>query len=189
LAKQAYLVCEGEDGIYILDQHAAHERSLFSELRRSFQAGNVPSQAMLFPETVALTPEESERAEANAGLLARLGLDVRVRSDQSASIHSAPRLLTRVTAEQLLRQLLTDLAHKNASKNTDQILAHLACSEAVKPGERLQRETAESFLRSLAAADFDVPCPHGSVIVSTTTLSELARKSGRGDSGSEKKKS
>jgi DNA mismatch repair protein MutL len=180
IARSRYLVCEGEDGIVLLDQHAAHERVLLAELRRDFFSGSVATQALLFPEVVSLLPSQVQTVEEWSEILRRLGLDVRVRHEDAVSIHSAPRLLIRTTAEMLLRQLLVDLARMDPSApDLEPLLAHLACAEAIRPGDRLQREAAEGLLRSLLSVDFDVECKHGRVILTTTTEEELERKAGR----------
>lgn len=180
IARNRYLVCEGEEGIVVLDQHAAHERVLLAELRRDFFAGSVATQALLFPETVALEPAEVQDVEQWHEVLRRLGLDVRVRGEEAVSIHSAPRLLSRTTAEMLLRQLLKDLRRMDRnSPDLEPLLSHLACVEAIRPGDRLPREMAEGLLRSLLSADFEVECQHGRVILSSTTDEELERKAGR----------
>lgn len=180
IARNRYLVCEGEDGIVLLDQHAAHERVLLAELRRDFFAGSVATQALLFPEIVSLDPAEVRDVEHWGEVLRRLGLDVRVRGEGAVSIHSAPRLLIRTTAEMLLRQLLVDLRRMDRNApDLDPLLAHLACAEAIRPGDRLPREMAEGLLRSLLSVDFDVACEHGRVILVATTEEELERKAGR----------
>lgn len=180
IARNRYLVCEGEEGIVLLDQHAAHERVLLAELRRDFFAGSVATQALLFPEIVALEPAEVRDVEEWSEVLRRLGLDVRVRGEEAVSIHSAPRLLNRTTAELLLRQLLTDLRRMDRTlPDLEPLLSHLACVEAIRPGDRLQREMAEGLLRSLLSVDFEVECQHGRVILSSTTDEELERKAGR----------
>ncbi len=180
VARQRYLVCEGEEGVVLLDQHAAHERVLLSELRRDFFAGSVASQSLLFPEVVALSRGEIEVIEGWDEVLRRLGLDVRVRGEESVSIHSAPRLVARMTAEVLLRQLICDLTPMDrAAPDVEPVLRHLACAEAIRPGERLAREAAEGLLRSLLGVDFDVACRHGRVVLSTLSGAELERKAGR----------
>lgn len=180
VARARYLVCEGEEGILLLDQHAAHERVLLSDLRRDFFSGKVATQALLFPEMVTLEPAQVRVVEKWDEVLGRLGLDVRARGRDTVSIHSAPRLLSRTTAEMLLRQLVVDLAPMDrGAPDLEPLLSHLACAEAIRPGDRLSREVAEGLLRSLLGVDFDVECRHGRVVLATTTEQELERKAGR----------
>jgi len=181
VSRQRYFICEGEEGIHVLDQHAVHERILLTELRRDFFSGGIPTQALLFPETVSLSAHEVSLAEKWAEVLGRLGLDVRVRTTESASIHSIPRVLGRLGALALLRQILSDLdaLSDSRSEQFDETLARLACSEAIQPGESIGREAAEAQLRSLRVADFGARCLHERVVLSILNVGELERKAGR----------
>jgi DNA mismatch repair protein MutL len=165
-----------------LDQHAAHERVLITELKRAFETAQVTNQALLFPVAVEVTKAECKQVARGAELLARLGLDVRVRSDHAVSIHSIPQVLSRSSPEQLLRDVCGVLsgAKKEGDIDVDAILGRLACVEAVQAGDRLQYETGDGLLRSLSVADFELKCPHGRVIVGMTPISDLERKAGRG---------
>jgi DNA mismatch repair protein MutL len=176
----SYLVCEGDDGLYVLDQHAAHERILFTELERAYATSRVPSQALLFPVVLHLSPAELEVAVERADVLARFGLDVRPRAEGAVSVHSVPQILGRAGPGDLLRHICSVLgSSKGGDIDARLVLARVACAEAVKPGERLQRETGDALLRSLALADFDLPCRHGKVVVSVTLSSDLESKAGR----------
>jgi DNA mismatch repair protein MutL len=182
VSRQRYLICEGDEGIYILDHHAVHERVLLTLLRRDFSSGGIPNQALLFPETVSLSPQEVDLVAASAQLLGRLGLDVRVRSPESASIHSIPKVLGRLGAQPLLRQVLSEFSSSKVDQRDgpfDGILARLACSEAIPSGETMGREMAESLLRSLASADFGATCQHERLVLSHLSSTELERKAGR----------
>jgi DNA mismatch repair ATPase MutL len=127
-----------------------------------------------------LSPGQVKDVERWGEVLRRLGLDVRVRGEEAVSIHSAPRLLSRTTAEILLHQLLIDLRRMDrTAPDLEPLLSHLSCAEAIRPGDRLPREMAEGLLRSLLSVDFEVDCQHGRVILATTTQEELERKAGR----------
>lgn len=178
--RSSYLVCEGEDGLYVLDQHAVHERILLSELERAYRASRVASQALLFPAVVELSAAHVRIVKKHPDVFARFGLDVRPRGPGAVSVHTVPRVLGRVAPQDVLVDIVEALvASKGESWDAQRILARVACGEAIKPGERLQRETGEGLLRSLAVADFDPPCVHAKVIVSMTSIMELDRKSGR----------
>lgn len=176
----SYLICEGEDGLYVLDQHAAHERVLLTELKRAYDASRVTSQALLFPAVFHLSPRDHGAVSRHAAVFARFGLDVRPRGEDAVSVHSVPQILGRSGPEDLLRDICAALADSADDQfDEDSILARIACSEAVKPGDRLQKETGDALLRSLALANFDLRCPHGKVIVSVTLTSDLENKAGR----------
>ncbi len=177
-----YLICEGEDGIYILDQHAAAERVTFTRLRREYQARSVPSQALLFPLVVDVSAEELELVEVRQKEIAEVGLDVRPRGVGSLSIHAVPRLLTRASPERLVRDLLSEVSRaggRGFSDAVDLALATMACHGSVRAGDALSPSEAKSLLTALDDADFAGHCPHGRPVVTFLSYVELERKVGR----------
>ena len=180
--RQTFLICEGEDGIYVLDQHAAAERVVFSRLRESYRARTVATQALLFPLIVDIGVDEADLLEVRASEISALGLDVRLRSRQQASIHAVPRLLSQGSPERMLRDLLRELARKDDraySDAVDKALATMACHSAVRAGDVLSAVEASGLLRDLDGADFAGYCPHGRPIVAVLGWLELERKVGR----------
>lgn len=177
-----YLMCEGDDGIYLLDQHAAAERVTFTRLRREYQARSVPSQALLFPLVVDVTSEELELVEARQREIAEVGLDVRTRGATSLSIHAMPRLLSRASPERLLRDLLTEVSRSGGrgfSDAVDLALATMACHGSIRAGDALSPSEAKALLVALDDADFAGHCPHGRPVVTFLSYAELERKVGR----------
>jgi len=180
--RQTFLICEGEDGIYVLDQHAAAERVIFSRLRQSYQARTVATQALLFPLIVDVSAEEADLLEERAQEISALGLDVRLRGREQASVHGVPRLLSTGSPERLLRDLLRELARKDEraySDAVDKVLATMACHSAVRAGDVLSAVEATGLLMDLDGADFAGYCPHGRPIVAVLGWLELERKVGR----------
>jgi DNA mismatch repair protein MutL len=180
--RQMFLICEGPNGLYIIDQHAAAERVTFDRIRRQYQAREVASQALLFPVEVQLAPEEAEFVEANAAEFAALGMDLRLRGTSWVSVHGVPRLLERLSPEQLLRDLLAETMRQGGrgfSGAVDLALATLACHASLRSGDAVSPAEARALLAALDGADFAGHCPHGRPIVSFTPWSELLRKVGR----------
>jgi DNA mismatch repair protein MutL len=180
--RQTYLLCEGDEGIYLLDQHAAAERVTFTRLRREYQARAVPSQALLFPAVIDLTPAETELVAERAAEIAEMGLDVRVRGPESVSVHAVPKLLQRASAERLLRDLLSEVSRsggRSFSAAVDLALATMACHGSVRAGDPLSASEAKALLHALDHADFAGHCPHGRPIVTFVSWAELERKVGR----------
>jgi DNA mismatch repair protein MutL len=177
-----YLICEGDDGIYLLDQHAAAERVTFTRLRREYQARSVPSQALLFPLVVDVTAEELELVDARQKEIAEVGLDVRTRGATSLSIHAVPRLLSRASPERLVRDLLTEVSRSGGrgfSDAVDLALATMACHGSIRAGDALSPSEAKALLVALDDADFAGHCPHGRPVVTFLSYTELERKVGR----------
>ncbi len=180
--RQTYLLCEGKEGIYLLDQHAAAERVNFTKLRHQYQSRTVASQALLFPVTIEVTAAESELVEAHGDRIREVGLDVRVRGPETLSIHGVPRLLQRASAERLLRDLLSELSRQGGrgfSSAVDLALATMACHGSVRAGDALSATEAQALLVALDDADFAGHCPHGRPVVTFTSWAELERKVGR----------
>ena len=180
--RMTYLICEGEDGIYLLDQHAAAERVTFTRLRREYQARSVPSQALLFPLVIDVSAAELELVEARQKEIAEVGLDVRPRGEGSLSIHAMPRLLSRASPERLLRDLLTEVSRSGGrgfSDAVDLAIATMACHGSIRAGDALSPSEAKALLEALDDADFAGHCPHGRPVVTFLSYVELERKVGR----------
>jgi DNA mismatch repair protein MutL len=180
--RMTYLICEGEDGIYLLDQHAAAERVTFTRLRREYQARSVPSQALLFPLVIDVSAAELELVETRQKEIAEVGLDVRARGEGSLSIHAMPRLLSRASPERLLRDLLTEVSRSGGrgfSDAVDLAIATMACHGSIRAGDALSQSEAKALLVALDDADFAGHCPHGRPVVTFLSYVELERKVGR----------
>ena len=180
--RMTYLICEGEDGIYLLDQHAAAERVTFTRLRREYQARSVPAQALLFPLVIDVSAAELELVEERQKEIAEVGLDVRPRGPTSLSIHAMPRLLSRASPERLLRDLLTEVSRSGGrgfSDAVDLAIATMACHGSIRAGDALSPSEAKALLTALDDADFAGHCPHGRPVVTFLSYVELERKVGR----------
>ncbi len=180
--RQTYLLCEGREGIYLLDQHAAAERVNFTKLRHQYQSRAVASQALLFPVTVEVTRTEAELVEQYAAQVREVGLDARARGPQTVSIHAVPKLLQRASAERLLRDLLSELSRaggRGFSDAVDLTLATMACHGSVRAGDPLSASEVQALLTALDDADFAGHCPHGRPVVTFMSWAELERKVGR----------
>jgi len=180
--RMTYLICEGEDGIYLLDQHAAAERVTFTRLRREYQSRSVPSQALLFPQVIDVSAAEIELVEERQREIAEVGLDVRTRGATSVSIHAVPRLLSRASPERLVRDLLTEVSRSGGrgfSDAVDLAIATMACHGSVRAGDALSASEAKALLVALDDADFAGHCPHGRPVVTFLSYAELERKVGR----------
>jgi DNA mismatch repair protein MutL len=177
-----YLLCEGDDGLYLLDQHAAAERVTFTRLCRQYRSRAVPSQALLFPVLCQATAPEVDLVELHAQSIAELGLDVRVRGSETLSIHALPKLLHRASPERLLRDLITEVSRQGERGFSDAVelaLATMACHGSLRAGDSVTPDEARALLTALDDADFAGHCPHGRPVVTFLGFGELERKVGR----------
>lgn len=179
--RNLYLLCEGEDGLFIIDQHAAAERVAFDKLKRQIESDKLASQVLLFPVTVQLEPSLVELVESHHDQIARLGFELRVRSERSVSVHQVPRLLHKADPERLVVDLLGELGRRDRgfSEELDLVLATMACHGALRAGDPVAPDEAQALLRALDDVRFSGHCPHGRPILTFTPWSELERKVGR----------
>lgn len=180
--RQTYLLCEGEDALYIVDQHAAAERVTFDRLRKQYRSRQVAAQTLLFPLLIDVSSEEAEFVAQHPDLFSQLGLSIAPRGERQLSVHTTPKLLQRASAERLVRDVLAEALRRGGRVFSDAVdlqLATLACHGSLRAGDAVSAEEASALLRSLDQADFAGYCPHGRPVVARFSLSELERKVGR----------
>jgi DNA mismatch repair protein MutL len=182
-SRKTFLICEGEHGILIIDQHAADERVRFDQLRRSYASRNVRMQPLLFPERVECTELEAELIEQHQPELLQAGLECTRLGPSTVAIAAVPVLLSRAAPSRLLRDLLSELTRSGERAFRDAIdmaLATMACHAAIRAGDPLAPEEAIALLRQLdQVQDFQRHCPHGRPILCTLAFSELEQRLGR----------
>jgi DNA mismatch repair protein MutL len=178
-----FLVCEGDSGLYVLDQHAADERVRFDQLRRAYQTRTVKVQRLLFPERVECSELDALRIEQGQQELAPLGLECTRLGPTTIAVAAVPALLQRASPERLVRDLLAELERSGERAFADAVdmaLATMACHAAIRAGDPLSLEEIGALLRSLdEVEDFQGHCPHGRPIVCTWPFDELERRLGR----------
>jgi DNA mismatch repair protein MutL len=180
--RQTYLLCEGADGLYVLDQHACAERVMFHRLRQAHAGRDVPTQVLLFPVSVEVTARDAAFVDEQHAELAKLGLDVRAAGPSTVAVHAMPKLLARADPEQVVRDLIAEATRSGGrafSNAVDLVLATMACHGSVRAGDRLSVEEATALLGALDQVDFSGHCPHGRPILMRLGWDELDRKVGR----------
>ncbi|WP_437506553.1 DNA mismatch repair endonuclease MutL [Sorangium sp. So ce1099] len=180
--RNTYFVCEGPDGIYFLDQHAAAERVTFHRLRASYDGRDIATQKLLFPVVVPAAPAEVSLIEEAQAATARLGLDVRPAGAAQLAVHAVPTLLRRAAPERLVRDLLDELSHSGErafSGAVDLALATMACHGSLRAGDPVAPEEARALLAALDEVDFAGHCPHGRPVVMRVGWPELEHRVGR----------
>ncbi len=180
--KQTYLLCEGDDALYIVDQHAAAERVTFDRLRKQYRSQKVAAQSLLFPLMIDVNTEEAEFVTNNVALFSRLGLSIEPRGDRQLSVHAMPKLLQSHSCERLVRDILSESLRRGGRAFSDAVdlqLATMACHGSLRAGDTLAADEATALLRALDQADFAGYCPHGRPVVARMPWSELERKVGR----------
>ncbi len=177
-----FLLAEGADGLYILDQHAAAERVTFERLRADYRNRRVASQRLLLPEVVTLTPDEHALLEEHAEDALAIGLEVQMLSASAVAVQAVPKVLARAHPERLVRDLVAEVgraARRPFHDAVDLVLATMACHGSVRAGDSLGADEAKALLTALDAADFAGHCPHGRPVVMRLGWDELERRVGR----------
>ncbi len=181
-AQETYLIAEGPDGVYLIDQHAAHERVRFEEITRALKTGAPDAQQMLEPETVALDPRQEELLADQGDLIAGMGFVVEPFGPGTALIRAVPRMLADRTsaAGDAFRGLLDEVASGGRHDAwRERIIATLACHSSVRAGMRLTDDEGRALLRSLEKAEQPHTCPHGRPTMIHMSQPDLERGFGR----------
>ncbi len=174
----SYLVVETSEGIEIIDQHALHERIIYSRLRKQMKSAQVISQMLLFPATVKLTGKEMSTFLEWKDKLDLLGIEAETFGPSEVIIRSLPQLLGNVAEAGLLHDILEqiDKSHRiSLDEIYDSIIETMSCKAAVKAGDELNPEEIESLIRRKEGADNPFHCPHGRPTTLKITLRELEK--------------
>lgn len=186
--KGTLILLEGPDGLYLIDQHVAHERILYERLRRSLNAERTPVQSLLTPPLLELAPAERLRLLELAPSLDDCGFGVASLSGNTLALTAVPAILTAEEAERLLRALAAEPAESGSEGDAagdlrrrilDSLAASMACKAAVKMHHPLSPLEMEALVAELFVADQPYACPHGRPIVLQMTDSDLERRFGR----------
>jgi DNA mismatch repair protein MutL len=185
-AHATYLVAETDDGLVLIDQHAAHERVLYERLRAAWSAGGVERQALLATESVELSPDGVARIAAAPDALARLGFEVEAFGAQAVAVRAIPALLAGRDPAALVRQLADRLAADagagegpGAPDAAATLFASLACHAARRAGDRLDLREQQALLAALDTIPYAPTCPHGRPVAVPIRRAELERRFGR----------
>jgi DNA mismatch repair protein MutL len=178
-----YVLMENADGLVLLDQHAAHERILFEELRRRMEEQGVPTQKLLLPQTFDVPPRDADWIERNLSTLQRMGIGIESFGPGTFKIDSLPSFLDVSDPAQFMRKVIDDL--KSASNTAsamrlgEEMIAKSVCRHAVKANDPLRYPEVEKLIRDLLDCDLPYCCPHGRPTMIQISLAELEKKFGR----------
>lgn len=178
----AYLVAEGPDGVYLIDQHAAHERVLFESMMRSLGEGVIESQALLEPLTIRLEHSEAEFVESQIEILQSLGFDVELFGKETFRIRAVPELVSNTDPLTSFRSVVDELEEDEKpleGEKEARIAARVCKSAAIKSGQVLSLEEQRNLLRDLEACDSPRTCPHGRPTMIHISVQSLERQFGR----------
>jgi DNA mismatch repair protein MutL len=178
-----YVLMENADGLVLVDQHAAHERILFEELRRRMEEQGVPTQKLLLPHTFDVPPRDADWIERNISVLQKMGIGIESFGPGTFKIDSLPGFLNVSDPAQFMRKVIDDL--KSAGNSTspmrlgEEMIATTVCRHAVKGNDPLRYPEINKLIRDLLECDLPYCCPHGRPTMIQISLVELEKKFGR----------
>ncbi|HWK35619.1 DNA mismatch repair endonuclease MutL [Sphingomonas sp.] len=162
---KTYIVAEAEDGLVIVDQHAAHERLVLERMRKAIGDGGVARQALLLPEVVELDEPGCDRLEARAAELAEFGLELERFGPRAMLVRATPALLGQGDVQGLVTDLADELAAYDEAlslkERLDHIAATMACHGSVRAGRVLSVAEMNALLREMEVTPHSGQCNHG----------------------------
>jgi len=175
----SFIIAVNAEGLWIVDQHVAHERVLFEQHLEARRAGKIEAQRMLMPLVIELSPRQIVTFEKIAEELAANGFEVEPMGPKSVAIQAVPAGVIAPDAEKLLREILDGIERENAAISIEtlqaKIAASTACHAAIKVNMPLEYSKMEWLLDALAKTDCPMSCPHGRPVVLRYSLKEIEK--------------
>jgi DNA mismatch repair protein MutL len=181
VSHSTYLILEDESSLYILDQHAAHERIVFERLKRSAAAEQEPKQALLSPLVIELSPAESRAFEEVADEIHKAGIEAEPFGEAAIAVRAFPAVLDGQDIRGIILDLLGAVMQGDLRRKEyrDDVLARIACHGSVRAGKRLGRDEAARLLKDLDEVGSPLTCPHGRPLFKRIERDEIERWIGR----------
>ncbi|MDH7799997.1 DNA mismatch repair protein MutL [Rhizobium sp. AN70] len=180
---QNYIIAQTENGLVIVDQHAAHERLVFEEMRNALHSRRPPSQVLLIPEIIDLPEEDCDRLMDHAAGFDALGLVIERFGPGAVAVRETPAMLGEVNVQGLVRQLADEIAEWDAASTLanklEYVAATMACHGSVRSGRRMRPEEMNALLRKMENTPGSGQCNHGRPTYIELKLSDIERLFGR----------
>ncbi|MFA8443669.1 DNA mismatch repair endonuclease MutL [Yoonia sp.] len=178
-----YIIAQTENGIVIVDQHAAHERLVYEKLKAQMAQNGVAAQALLIPEIVELSDNEAAHLLEIADDLSRFGLTIEPFGGGAIAVRETPAILGEVNAAAMIRDILDELADQGDSASVqariEAILSRVACHGSIRSGRRMQAAEMNALLREMEATPLSGQCNHGRPTYVELKLADIERLFGR----------
>jgi DNA mismatch repair protein MutL len=178
-----YILMENGQGLVLVDQHAAHERVLFEQLRRQMESEGVPSQRLLIPLTVQVTPKDYDWIALNGASLEKMGFILEPFGDSTLKIDGIPQFFRSDDPASAVRHLVDELRSMTTTTSRlrmgEDVIAKTVCRHAIKANDSLQWQEVERLITDLLACELPYCCPHGRPTMIQMEYLELEKKFGR----------
>ena len=178
-----YIVAQTEDGIVIVDQHAAHERLVYEKLKRQMAENGVARQALLIPEIVDMSEGDAAVLMGHADALAKFGLILEPFGKGAIAVRETPAILGVINAEAILRDILDEIGDLGDSQTLadriEAVLSRVACHGSIRSGRVMRAEEMNALLRDMEATPHSGQCNHGRPTYVELKLADIERLFGR----------
>ena len=175
-----YILCEGEEGLILIDQHAAHERLLYEKYKKDHEIGSIPAETLLIPMPMELSAEESFVLMSYLEEVESMGFEIDAIGERMVAIRTIPKLTEPFDPKGMVREFLDELSFvKREGKGSEAIhrmLVSLACHSAIRANFGLRREEMEGLVAALHPFPRSLTCPHGRPVFFVISPEELARQ-------------
>jgi DNA mismatch repair protein MutL len=173
-----YIIAEGPDGLYVIDQHAAHERIMYEQLIAQKAGRAIKMQGMLEPYSLEVTPQQDEILQSNAANLLDFGFKIEPFGERTYLVRTVPAVLIDGDWLEALREIL-DSPRDKMTDIEDNILKSLACHSAVRAGKKLSDDEMRELVRQLEQMNLPNTCPHGRPTILHLTIGQMEKEFGR----------
>jgi len=173
----SYIVAEGPDGLYLIDQHAAHERVLFERIKYQSSQQKIEVQGLLEPMTFEVNPKQGEVLKSHYQSLAEFGFSIEPFGDRTYLVRAVPALLYDKDWVGMLTELLDSV--ENKGDWAESVAVSMACHSAVRAGQALADDEMRELVRQLEQTAMPHTCPHGRPTMIHLSSGQLRKEFGR----------
>lgn len=173
-----YLVIQWGDNIYLIDQHAGHERIRYDKLKAEYESGSIVVQPMLIPYVLSLNSEDCRIVEANLDAIRSVGFDIDEFGDKSYKISAVPAIVDGIDFDKFFSMFLAEKLNKSKITEAELVkdsLMQMACKSAVKGGDDLSKGEIELLLKEMKEKQVVLFCPHGRPVIVRITKNEIEK--------------
>lgn len=178
-----YVLMESSEGLVLMDQHAAHERVLFEQMRNAMEQQGVPSQRLLLPLTLEVSPRDFDMMSRSLPTLQKLGVEAEPFGANAFKVDAMPAFIRTDDPLALLRDIMEELASASSRTSSlrlgEDMIATTVCRHAVKANDDLREPELRKLLQDLFTCEMPYCCPHGRPTLIQISFAELERKFGR----------
>jgi DNA mismatch repair protein MutL len=176
--KNSYVLAQSDQEFFLIDQHAAHERVLYEEVRNHLEGAEPVVQELLFPETLEVTPEEEDVIDEHMDKIRRIGFDLRKFGKRTYVVEAVPAVFKQADRKRVLADIVDEIIeNRRESHDANHLLAAaFACKAAIKAGDCLNDEEMRSLIERLFQSRMPLACPHGRPTMIRLSWEEIERR-------------